>query len=196
MLKRLAILGIFAAMLAVAPRAEAIPITGGLTFVGAASPQGSFLWSPSTSGITFGPAAVGLLGGIGSYAPVPALTPTTFTSFSFSPTFTSVVPLWNFVTGGLTYSFAMTGVSATNFDVPTTTFSLLGTGNLNITGFTQTPGVFSFSSSNATFPGPIFSFQAIQAATPVPEPGSMMLLGSGLIGLAAAARRRLANARR
>jgi hypothetical protein len=88
MLKRLAILGIFAtAILAAAPRAEAIPITGGLTFVGAASPQGSFLWSPSTSGITFGPAAVGLLRS--RFMPVAPLTSTTFTNFSFSPTFSA-----------------------------------------------------------------------------------------------------------
>jgi hypothetical protein len=64
--------------------------------------------------------------------------------------------------------------------------TLAGTGLFHLTGFTDTPGTFFFSANQA---GGTFSYSASESA--VPEPGSMLLLGTGLFGLAGAVRRRM-----
>lgn len=69
--------------------------------------------------------------------------------------------------------------------------TLLGTGIFHLPGFENTPGIFVFSANQAVN---TFSFSASEASTPIPEPGSMFLVGTGLFGLAAAARRRRAKA--
>ena len=63
---------------------------------------------------------------------------------------------------------------------------LSGTGVFHLSGFDDTPGVFFFSANQA---GATLSFSASQAT--VPEPGSMLLLGTGLFGLASTIRRRM-----
>jgi hypothetical protein len=92
----------------------------------------------------------------------------------------------------------MTGITSTNFNSGTTDLQSAWERHLTISNsvFNATPGIFSFSSSNATSGPDLLVPGRPGAPAPIPEPGSMMLLGSGLIGLAAAARRRLANARR
>ena len=207
MLKRLAILGIFAtAILAAAPRAEAIPITGGISFFGIVDPTGGVgnLWSAGTTGMNFGPALTTIPTGTYAFLGVTPGTSATFTNFSFgsqaSPLLPApVTPLWSFVSGGNTFTFDMLSVQAAQFVPSIKTFGLVGTGILNISGgvYNATPGTFAFTSQfSGNNPGPLFSFSADNTANAVPEPGSMMLLGSGLIGLATAARRRFANGRR
>jgi hypothetical protein len=92
------------------------------------------------------------------------------------------------------------GDSGFQFDLDTITqdfnsgssLVLSGTGTFFLDGFDPTPGVFEFSSQTT---GATFSFSASESATPVPEPGSMLLLGTGLLLLGSSVRRRLARKR-
>lgn len=193
-MKRLVLLAVFAATMAFAPKAEAAFITGGVSFGGAAVPSGGATWATAT-GIDFGNSApnAAVTGGSGSYAGIPFLTPVTFADFTFSPSLspTPVAPLWTFVSGGLTYSFTMTGLGQVQqgFNNGSSFLLLHGTGMLSITGLQDTAGIFDFSGQDSNLN---FSFSASNAA--VPEPGSMVLLGTGLLGLATIARRRMKKA--
>lgn len=115
----------------------------------------------------------------GDFAPIGTLTAITQNPFSFDPfPGAGVNPLWTYTSGPKTYSFNLS--SPIFMDQPgDSTLTLKGTGMMNITGFTSTPGTWTFTANQA---GSTFSFSSSNAA--VPDGGTTVaLLGLSLLGL-------------
>jgi len=179
---------------------EAAPITidGGIRFGGAISANTNF-GTANAIDIVGNVASILCFSGwapcTGDYASLNGVSPgvATYNDFAFNPLPAGgIAPLWTFTIGAMTYSFDLTRV--TSF---TRTpdglggyrgISIFGSGVARITGFTDTVADWSFSAdrSRNTF---AFSSTTDAGGVAVPEPGSMWLFGSGLVGLVAARRR-------
>lgn len=173
------------ALMMLATSAWAIPITGALNFTGSEvmTPTGTDLLS--ATGIDFGGSQMEGLG-TGTYAAIRPDTPVTFTDFTFKPAaaVTPIESFWTLTYLGSTYSFDLNSI---NIEFQSNNFlNLFGEGVLHATGYDATPGNWFYSSQDG---GTAFSAESSPA--PVPEPGTVMLLGAGLFGLAIYGKRRV-----
>ncbi len=171
---------------AIASPALADPITGSLGVSG-----GNDQWS--ATGITFSNPSAIARDATGVFATVLGASPVTNPATIDSTTFTFASPdELVFTVGTSTATFTATGpIDLVLDDNEFLLFS--GTGTLTLAGYDTTQGTFSFSStdSGSNFGdagSSTFGFDV--TATPTPEPESLVLLGTGLLGMAGFAYRK------
>ena len=183
-MRKLAALLVGAALM-MATSAMATPISGSINFTGALNLIGGTSL-PTATGIDFTNPALVADGGTGIYASIPSFpsagllgaTTVIFSDFNF-PVTSAVVPLWTLTYGPNTYDFDL--YSITNI----TATSISGTGSLGATGFEDTLGLWQLTTQAGS------GTLSFSATSSVPEPGTMMLLGLGIFGLAIFGKRRM-----
>jgi hypothetical protein len=172
-----------AAALAVVPIALADPITGtlGIAGIDVLTP------TSNPTSISFPQAGLVLPDSTGTFTG--ASGPVTLTGFTFSDS--NNVELFDVTSGtGAPITFTIDGPVISGTNPITGDFSITGSGVLTENGFTATDGTFNLANTGGgTFS---ISVQATTASTGpvVPEPSSLVLLGSGLFALALFAFRR------
>ena len=172
--------------------AGATPIVGDISFGGSTTLDNSNL-TEATQFKTFPYTYVTAIDG--DYSPIPVPLPpsnttlATFTPFGFRSPHITTPPfqLWTLSYGGETYSFELESL-AIEPGGTANSITLSGDGIASGTGtinYADNPGSWVLTANSA---GTTFSFSA--SSSTVPEPGTMLLLGSGLLGLGVYARRR------
>jgi hypothetical protein len=164
--------------------AMASPINGAISFSGTSLTDKEDL-SVATAFTGFSNVVVSTTGGTEDYADVESGQAVTFNHFVFLPAQDpNPIVLWSFVDDGNNYSFDATGITVNSSS--SHTLALRGTGIAHITGFDDTPGNWYFSANRA---GGTASFSTSAEVNSVPEPASMLLFGTGLLGIGYARRK-------
>ena len=199
-MRKLAALLVGAALM-MATSAMAVQITGGINFGGLLNLTTTTLGDvtfANADAVDFANTASGIgMNTIqlvtGDFTAIPANTFVTFQDFSFAPTLnpSPVAPLWtlSFNSGNDIYSFDLSSVQVTRSN---NSLELFGKGILHATGFDDTVGYWDLTTQNASGNATItLNFSQDTQSAPVPEPGTMMLLGLGIFGLAIFGKRRM-----
>jgi len=164
--------------------AEADMITGAVSFGGGYQTDTGNL-ATANAFTSFPVVAVTATGaGTDDFAPLVTGTPLTMPGFTFDP-FTSPTQLWTVTLGPTTFSFDMTTLNIQTQDSEGLT--IRGAGIAHITGFDDTPGSWILTANKI---GNTLSFSASSGASPVPEPATMLLFGSGLLVMAGRLRKK------
>ncbi len=99
----------------------------------------------------------------------------------------AIASFWTITEGGVTVTFDLDALTdVTRIPAGLSTLSMSGTGIFNLPGFDPTPGTFTLTTQGT---GETM-FSASTSATPIPEPATLALFGTAMVGLGFAARRR------